>query len=199
VHRIPLKTYPNASLSAKDDSHVCCELEVNPVNCSEKKTTILALDLATLTGYALGADSITLSGTQSFAPEKNAHPATRFAKFNRWLAFMLKSYDFNLIAYEAPHYRGGPATEVLVGLSTRVEEHAAEANIRCVKVHSLTLKKFATGNGRADKAEMLIQASVMWPAKKFSDDNECDACWIWQWAHDKIAQDASGLNMGRSD
>jgi hypothetical protein len=34
---------------------------------------------------------------------------------------------------------------------------------------------------------MLVAAVLRWPDKKFADDNECDACWLWQYAHDNVA------------
>jgi hypothetical protein len=53
----------------------------------------------------------------------------------------------SLIVYEQTHNRGGAATEVAAGFTTRVQEFAARHGIEHAAVHSATLKKFATGRG----------------------------------------------------
>ena len=50
------------------------------------KTTILALDLGTTTGWALmGSDGQITSGSQSFKPQRFEGGGMRFLKFKRWL------------------------------------------------------------------------------------------------------------------
>jgi Holliday junction resolvasome RuvABC endonuclease subunit len=45
-----------------------------------------------------------------------------------------------------------------------------------------TLKTFATGNGRADKGDMM-RAAADRGGREFTDDNQCDAWWLRQMGH----------------
>ena len=81
--------------------------------------------------------------------------------------------EIDVIAYEQAHHRGGAATAVCVGLVTEVQAFAAERNIELMPVHTATLKKFATGSGRANKIDMIQAAKKKgWNPQ---DDNEADA------------------------
>ncbi len=86
-----------------------------------------------------------------------------------------------LIVYEAPHFRGGYATDVLVGMATRIQEFGALYGIEYTSVHSATLKKFATGDGRASKTDMMKFAKSRWPLQNIQDDNQADALWMAEW------------------
>ena len=56
---------------------------------------------------------------------------------------------------------------------TEVLAFAAEHNIELMPVHTATLKKFATGSGRANKDDMVQAAKARgWSPQ---DDNEADA------------------------
>ncbi len=48
-----------------------------------------------------------------------------------------------------------------------------------VFISPTSLKTFATGNGRADKADMMRSATD-WGGPAFTDDNQCDAWWLRQ-------------------
>lgn len=105
----------------------------------------------------------------------------------------------HVIVYEQPHHRGGHATEVLVGMTTRIQEFAAEIGAEHAAVHTGTLKKWATGNGRAGKADM-IEAAKRWlwnesfvPHRDLAaylaepmDDNEADALLLLAWARENL-------------
>ena len=91
-----------------------------------------------------------------------------------------------LIVYEAPHHRGGAATELLAGFSTRVQEFASRHGFEYQSVHSGTLKKFAVGKGNAGKAEMIEAAKARWPDQHIEDDNQADALWILAWGMNEL-------------
>ena len=136
---------------------------------------ILALDLATKTGWATNAYGRD-SGTIAFALKRGESPGMRFLRCRAWLNELycgLTSSVIDVIAYEQAHHRGGAATAVCVGLVTVVQSFAAEHGIELMPVHTATLKKFATGSGRANKQGM-IEAAIErgW---KPEDDNEADA------------------------
>lgn len=50
-----------------------------------------------------------------------------------------------------------------------------------------SLKKYATGRGGADKRSMSVEAFKR-GAVEFSDDNTCDAWWLWVAAGDHLGQ-----------
>jgi hypothetical protein len=140
---------------------------------------ILALDLATVTGYATDIHGVRESGVAYFPVQKGEVRGWRFVRFSVWL-YKWRDWNLDLVVYEQAHHRGGAATECAIGLSTRVMEFCARYRIACRSVHSQALKKFATGNGRADKIEMIRAAQRLKPG--VSDDNEADALWLLEYA-----------------
>jgi len=152
---------------------------------------ILALDLATKTGWAFGDtddDVVRIhSGVQDFSLKRGESRGMRFLHFDRWIYQMLAECDPEVVVYETPHHQGGHATEVLLGLVGLVQKAVAEAKTEHASVHSATLKKFATGSGRASKEEMKIRAIQRF-ARQVEDDNEADALHIWDWARENIAR-----------
>lgn len=107
-----------------------------------------------------------------------------------------RRYPAWLFVYEQAHHRGGAATEILVGMTTRIQEFAAEIGAEHVAVHSGTLKKWATGSGRAGKPEMIVAAN-RWRGYKaelapITDDNEADAVCLLAWAREGYGLDHDG-------
>ena len=146
---------------------------------------ILGLDLATRTGWSIFDDGRLVEwGMQDFSVGRGESPGMRYLKFRVWLDNVVKLSEVDLVVYEQAHMRGGAATEVLVGLCTRVQEIAAGWKIDHATVHTATLKKHATGNGRAEKADMIAAAQKKWPALGAGhlDDNIADAIWVGDWA-----------------
>ncbi len=143
---------------------------------------ILALDLATRCGFAFesiaGARE---SGVADFSPRKRQVYGWRFIHFNVWL-YKWSERDLDLVIYEKPipFHSGQAAAQLAYGFSTRVEEFCARLRIRCESVQPNVLKKFATGNGRAEKAEMIRFAQAL--KKGVTDDNEADALWLLEYA-----------------
>lgn len=150
-------------------------------------STILALDLATKTGWAVlnpGEWRTPESGVQKFELSRGESPGMRFLRFRRWLEEVVRLYSPAVIVYEQSHHRGGAATEIAVGFSTRVQEVAAMLGAEHVAVHSATLKKHATGSGRAGKEEMIVAATGRWGYEP-QDDNEGDALCLLSYAIDR--------------
>ena len=139
---------------------------------------ILALDLGTKTGYATAYES----GVEVFHEETLGG---KLARFTNWLSDQLLwgLFEEGVVVYEMPHFRGGPATRLLLGMAGIVEATCAKDFIRCKSVHSATLKKWATGNGRASKDEMR-GAAQKFSDKAWIDDNEVDAYLIMRWAQE---------------
>lgn len=149
---------------------------------------ILALDLATSTGWALAENGRIESGVQSFAKARGETNGILFLRFNRWLdevASVGGKARVRVLAYEQAHHRGGSATEICVGLATRVQEFCAKHGIECLPVHTATLKKHAVGIGNAKKEHMIIAAS-RFVGRAITDDNEADALCLLKYALDDL-------------
>jgi len=139
------------------------------------KVKILALDLATKTGWAHSSGS---SGVQSFALRRGDSPGMRYLQLGAWLSRVYKTEPFDLLVYEQPHYRGGHATEVLVGMVTKCQEWVAENKMEVTSRHTSEVKKHATGKGNSGKEEMMKAAWEKWPSLDLIDDNHVDALWL---------------------
>lgn len=146
---------------------------------------IVAIDPATRTGWAVLARGWTRpeSGVQTFDLRRGESPGMRFIRFRAWLE-SLAQWDPELYVYELAHHRGGPATELCVGFTTRIIEEAARRGAQHVGVHTATLKKYATGSGRAGKDEMIESTRKRWAIDP-QDDNEADSLMLLAWALDQ--------------
>src|SRR5574343_1623842 len=114
---------------------------------------ILALDCATKTGWCLLDESgkIIESGVQSFEKRRGESNGLVFLRFRNWLGKLIefRPGGAQLLVFERAHFRGGAATELCVGLQTRVQEICAELGVEAAPVSTTNLKKFATGSGKA--------------------------------------------------
>lgn len=150
---------------------------------------ILALDLATKTGWALGDTErdITMvhSGVQDFSLKRGESSGMRMLYFDRWISQMLSDHKPKIVAYEMPHQRGGAPSQVLLGLLGILHKACAEAEIDFFSVHTASLKKFATGYGKASKEEMCKAASSI-VGREIKSNDEADALHIWNWARTKL-------------
>ena len=142
---------------------------------------ILALDCGTKTGWASFADGRIESGVQDFSLKRGESKGIRFLRFNTWLKAMAELTNPQVVVYELAHFRGGHATEILVGMTTRIEEFCESNNIEYGSVHSGTLKRFATGKGNASKEDMR-RAAVQEYKRIVDNDDEADALHILAWA-----------------
>ena len=75
-----------------------------------------------------------------------------------------------------------------VGMVTRIQEECEIRDLKYTPIHSATLKKFATGSGRASKEAMLEIARDRWGVH-IADDNEADALWLMEYARKEICND----------
>lgn len=109
----------------------------------------------------------------------------RFLRCRSWLRDMKKTIpNIDLIVYEQPHQRGGHPTQVAMGLMSEVLAFAARANIDTTPVHSMTLKKWATGKGNSSKKEMM--AEVKKRGYNVSNDDEADAVLMLEYVLDDL-------------
>lgn len=155
------------------------------MTADNKHLPVLALDLATKTGWALRDRTGALaSGMQEFALKRGESKGMRFLRFRKWLREMLSLGELGqsfsettpgLIVFEQAHHRGGYATQLCVGLVTDVLAEAAREGLEHMPVHTGALKKWATGKGNSGKAVMISRAEELYPQIEIIDDNHADA------------------------
>lgn len=142
---------------------------------NSKTMRIFALDQALKTGWASQDERGGVEcGTLVFEADRGESKGIRYLKFRNWLNKMMDQIKPEVVVYEQTHQRGGYATEVAYAFTTRIQELCAERRIPYKAVHSGTLKKSATGSGKASKPEMIIKAKARFPSllEVIGDDDD---------------------------
>lgn len=160
---------------------------------------ILALDLATVTGWAVGdlvppAPTPLEGACGAGAPSQSSGSERLGTKYNtvgekvlafgRWLDDMLAVHQPNAVIVEAalPHSasRNAESAALATALFDTVKKTCDRRRLFWRTVHIGKLKKHATGTGHAKKPEMIKAARARgWNPK---DDNEADALWLLDYA-----------------
>lgn len=143
---------------------------------------ILALDLATATGWACAPpDKEPHFGTAEL-PKSGQDVGTFAVAFSEWLTAKLADETPQVVLYEQPSIfsKTTPATLIkLNGLAYDCERICTLHRVRCYMVNPSRLKKFFAGNGRAQKQDMIdVARREGWAVQ---DDNQADACAVWAW------------------
>ena len=153
---------------------------------------ILALDLGTKTGWAFGDTknensqmTHIYSGMQDFSLKRGESPGMRLLNFDKWIYEMLAKHKPKMAAYEMPHQRGGHSTQLLMSMLGIFHVACEKAGVEYSSVHSASLKKSATGSGKASKEDMISIAGTKFN-RNIIDDNEADALHILAWAQDSV-------------
>ncbi len=144
---------------------------------------ILALDLATKTGWA---HSDGRSGVADFTAPKPI--GNRWRSAWNWLWCEMHSNPPAFVVYEKAHQRGYHATHSAHALITITEFIIASRNPppQLIGYHTGTIKKHATGTGRASKVDMIEAARVKWPNLEIIDDNHADVLWLLDLAQTEL-------------
>ena len=147
------------------------------------KTTILALDLGTTTGWALRpADGQIVHGFVSFRPQRFEGGGMRYLRFKRWLTELKNiTGDIHAVHFEEiRRHAGVDAAHVYGGLMATLTTWCEHHNIPYQGVPVGTIKKHATGKGNASKDEVIAAMRAL--GHPVTDDNEADALAILHWA-----------------
>jgi hypothetical protein len=144
--------------------------------------TVLALDLASTTGWALrGRDDRITSGTITFKASRFEGGGMRYLRFQNWLNEIAKlAGPFDRIVFEEVRHVSTDSSHVYGGLLATLTAWGEHHNVPYEGVPVGTIERFATGRGNADKAAMIaaMRARGFHP----SDDNEADALALLLWA-----------------
>ena len=155
---------------------------------------VLALDPATKTGWSImdSDHGLLASGVWNLSPRRHESQGMRGVKLRSSLSECVKAFEPDLIAYEeVARHRATHAAHVYGGLVMTIQVWAEDNGIEYTAFPVKEIKKWATGNGNANKERMCQEAAERWPGYRDEwDDNEADACLIGAMA---IATYAEGL------
>ena len=149
----------------------------------QMNTTILALDLGTITGWALsGPGGAITSGSQSFKPQRFEGGGMRFLRFKRWLSDLKQCNEGlgQVVFEEVRRHAGVDAAHAYGGFLGQLTAWCEHHQIPYQGVPVGTIKKHATGKGNASKEEMIL--AVRAKGHQPADDNEADALALLGWA-----------------
>lgn len=170
----------------------------------KQRRLVIGIDAASDTGLCIvDADTKEVLQIGRFVC-KDAVPGKRYNMFIKgFLESVMKLLDlgmdddstFAAIGIEMPHHRGRAATEYAYGYLAMTEwlaDHPAFDGAPVVRVHSSTLKKYATGNGRATKEEVVEAANEILfneGFEKITNDNIADALFVALLAAERIKKE----------
>lgn len=139
---------------------------------------LLALDLATTLGWAYIISPVhaPLSGTHKIISTDKSSVGY-FVAFEKFISDLIVLHNPDTIIFEAPFLgkiRNLNTARKLIGLCILTELVAHKKGVPEIReVNNSSVKKFFTGNGRADKKDMIFKCrSKGWDPQ---DDNEADA------------------------
>ena len=146
-------------------------------------TNVLALDLGTLTGWALRTpDGAIVSGTVSFKPGRFEGGGMRFLRFRRWLEEVAADGLECVYFEEVRRHVGVDAAHAYGGFLAHLTAWCEAREIPYQGVPVGTIKKHATSKGNAPKEAVMDAMRARGYAPR--DDNEADALALMCWAVD---------------
>ena len=171
---------------------------------------VLALDLATTTGWAFGAPgSIPQFGHLRFSKPGSARPVT-YRAFRTWLEdrWNVRDHQPDLVVYESPAVPSIMAgktnidtIKLLVGLAEHLEEwchkkvELREARVADVRVH------FIGQNMKSAYAKQKTLEQCVMLGWKVETADEADACALWDfqcaWLNPRLAAHSTPLFHGK--
>lgn len=145
---------------------------------------ILALDVATSTGWCFGNDVIVNSGVKDLT-DKSSTFGWKVRKFEIWLEEIFDRYGPEFIAFEKTFGQHKNALIHQSELHGVLKNFAHKRNIDIKGYTPTEIKKFATGKGNANKSQMEKACFEKFQITPSTDD-EADACHIWSMANEEI-------------
>ena len=133
-------------------------------------TKILAIDAATVTGWAIGTTEPEAFGTIDFGATNDR--AIRWWSFQEWLADMITEHEPTILAIEKPIFRGSGSL-TLSGFTVVAELVAYLRDLTIVSINPSAVKKRAGVVGGLKPVAAAIGRG--WDVRS---PDEADACWI---------------------
>jgi len=135
---------------------------------------ILALDIATKTGWATS----TSSGVWDLKPNRGESEGMRVVRFKSKVKEIITLEEITLITYERPagiHKSSIMVASEMVGV---LKDLCIESKINLACYSATEIKKHATGKGNANKEAMVKAATEKFIHINIIDDNHADALWL---------------------
>lgn len=157
----------------------------------ESQMKILALDIATKTGWAVGCAE-GQSGVWDLGAKKKESRDIRLMNLRVCLSDLdHKHGPFDLIAFEALYMQHFHTAITLAELRGMVKYWAVLNGLRILDppVAPATIKKHATGRGNATKMQVQLAARKRWPHLKIVSDDQSDALMLWDYTRSKIEEE----------
>jgi crossover junction endodeoxyribonuclease RuvC len=144
---------------------------------------IVALDLATKTGWAYGHahSGFPVFGTYKIDTSAD-EPGAFYVNFSQWLGGFLDSARAVIVVFESPVLPRLTRIQTLrrlYWLAGQVELFCAYRRIECYEAAPSAVKKSWVGSGAAKKADMVAMAKAR--GYNVTDDNQADALALWHY------------------
>ncbi len=138
---------------------------------------LLALDIASVTGFAILREGGLSSGSRDFRRGTAVHPGTPHAYFSNWIRTTISEVKPTHVIYEgsAGFFKSQAAVQICVGMRGVMLAECAKAGIPVVEYAAMTVKKSFTGSGKSDKVAMIREFLRRYPETVLADSNEADA------------------------
>mgnify|MGYP001827113551 CR=1 FL=1 len=144
----------------------------------------MAFDLGTKLGCAWSSeDQVHTEMVDLTKGEKDAIRAQKFARFAQYVKYRLETDKPDFVVYERPFSRGLAATRHGWGFAGILEASCCFLDIPCVDQVPTTIKKWATGSGKASKEDMIAKAHEA--LGKDVSEHEADAYLLLMYAMEK--------------
>lgn len=139
---------------------------------------IIGLDPATLCGWSIVKDGkLIASGTWNLKGGRHEGGGMRYLRARRYFEELLINTDVTAVAYEeVRRHQGVDAAHVYGGIVGQVTAVCEEKGVPFKAIPVATIKKLATGSGKANKDAMIAAANNHFGISVI-DDNEADAIW----------------------
>lgn len=141
---------------------------------------ILAFDCATCTGWCAG-DGSTVPVVGNVTMPKGGEPGPFLDFWDRWLQRHLDEIKPTVVVFEAPilpRETTVATVRKLVGLADFLEVACFRRKIDCQETTTSHVKKVLTGNGKAEKPDMLRVARKCGVEAKTYDEADAFGVWI---------------------
>lgn len=135
---------------------------------------ILALDIATKTGWATN----TSSGVWELKPNRGESVGMRVVRFKSKLREIINLEDIELVVYERPAGRHKNSIMVASEMVGVLMDTCIDLKVNYASYSASEIKKHATGKGNANKDKMVEAAKAKFHTTTIIDDNHADALWL---------------------
>lgn len=171
---------------------------------------VLALDVATVTGFAVdrpaGGDAPTTGAFRVKVVDEDLGAA--FLDFEERVEDLIAVHQPAVLAFEAPLVIGGGrgttrptnhnTIRLLFGLAAIAELVGTRRQLRVFEAHIGTVRRHFCGSGRADKADVMARCRLLgWDVKT---NDAADGAAIWDFARHTLRRPTSnaGPLLGRA-